>query len=261
MPVTGRPRTYAPDRPATAAERQARWRQAQLSPDRLQHRLKALVPDDCCRTFGSCTLYCCPCELLYPLLPRASAILTDPPYDANYDVTRTRRRPSHWDHNFVGHDQPFDPRPWLKFAEVILMGADHYRQGLPPRDGWILWDKIVNTTPADFAVGEWIWTSLDIDPQVYCHLWRGGMRQGEANMARMRHKPHPAYKAPELMQLLVRLLSPARTIVDPYMGSGPSMVACLREGRSGIGIEVDCGYFAKACAKMEKELQQLPLFA
>jgi hypothetical protein len=232
-----------------------------MRPARLQQRLAALVPDDCCRTFGTCALYCCPCEVLSPLLPRTMAVVTDPPYDAGYDATKTRRRPSPWAENFVGHDQPFDPRPWLPFAEVILMGADRYRQGLPPRGGWILWDKIVNTTPADFAVGEWTWTSLDIDPQVYCHLWRGGMRQGEANMARMRHKPHPAYKPPELMQLLVRLIPPGRTIVDPYMGSGTTMVACLREGRAGIGIEIDRGHFETACKHLQKEVEKLGLFA
>src|SRR5215831_5931432 len=99
MPVTGRPRAYHPDRPATGAERQARLRRAQESPDRLRKRLAALVPADCCRTFGRCTLFCCPCELLYPLLPRTLAVVSDPPYKvgkAGYDHTRDRRNPSQW---------------------------------------------------------------------------------------------------------------------------------------------------------------------
>src|SRR5262245_52521362 len=128
-----RPRLHA-----TNADRQRAYR--------LQKRLAALAPDAVCRTFGACTLYCSPWEPLYSLLPRTAAVITDPPYDAGYDVTRARRRPSQWDRNFAGHDQEFDPTPWLRFSKVILFGADHYRGQLPRSHGWILWDKIVNTT-------------------------------------------------------------------------------------------------------------------
>jgi DNA modification methylase len=144
---------------------------------------------------------------------------------------------------------------------VILFGADRYRRRLPRSDGWILWDKTVNTAPADFAVGEWIWTNLDIAPQVFSQLWRGGMRAGEANMARLRHKYHPAQKAPELMQHLVRLITPGLTVIDPYMGSGSTLVACVREGYPCIGIEMDAHYFQIACTRVEEALQQLTLFA
>jgi len=109
---------------------------------RLQKRLTALAPDAVCRTFGACTLYCSAWELLYPLLPRQAAVVTDPPYAAGYDVTRARRRPSTWHRNFVGHDQDFDPTPWLRFPEVILFGADHYRDRLPRGGSWICWDKL-----------------------------------------------------------------------------------------------------------------------
>src|SRR5262245_60117422 len=71
-------------------------------------RLAALAPDAVCRTFGSCTLYCSTWELLYPLLPRDAAVVTDPPYQVNYDYTKTRRRRSHWDRNYAGLDQDLD---------------------------------------------------------------------------------------------------------------------------------------------------------
>jgi hypothetical protein len=69
MPVIGRPRDYHGDRPATSAERQARWRQAQLSPAHLQQRLAALAPDARCRTFGACTLFCCDWKDVAALFP------------------------------------------------------------------------------------------------------------------------------------------------------------------------------------------------
>src|SRR5262252_2222238 len=224
---------------ATNADRQRAYR--------LQKRLTVLAPDAVCRTFGPCTLYCSRWESLYALLPRTAAVVTDPPYDAGYDVTKPRRRPSHWDRNFVGHDQAFDPTPWLRFPEVILFGADHYRDRLPRGGSWICWDKLAGTPPADFAPGEWAWTSRDVPPQFCPHLWRGGQRAGEANIARLRHKLHPAMKPPELMQRCVQLITPGRVIIDPFMGSGMTLVACLREGYPCIGIEIDPGYFQIAC--------------
>jgi hypothetical protein len=47
---------------------------------RHNQKLKRLAPDAVCRTIGPCTLYCSPCELIYDLLPRHAAIVTDPPY-------------------------------------------------------------------------------------------------------------------------------------------------------------------------------------
>jgi site-specific DNA-methyltransferase (adenine-specific)/modification methylase len=228
---------------------------------RLRRRRKTEAPDAVCRTLGPCTLYCSPWEPLYALLPRRAAVVTDPPYDAGYDVTKTRRRPSAWDRNFAGYDQAFDPTPWLRFPEVILFGADHYRERLPRSGSWICWDKLAGTTPADFAPGEWAWTSRDIAPQFIPHLWRGGQRAGEENTSRLQHKYHPAQKPVSVMRRCVQLITPGLVIIDPFMGSGSTLVACVREGYSCIGIEMDERYFQIACTRVEHELQQLALFA
>jgi site-specific DNA-methyltransferase (adenine-specific)/modification methylase len=171
------------------------------------------------------------------------------------DVTRTRRRPSQWDRNFVGYDEDFDPSPWLRFPEVILFGADHYRGRLPRGGSWICWDKLAGTTPADFAPGEWAWTSLDMAPLFVPHLWRGGMRAGEENVSRLQHKYHPAQKPEAVMQQCVRLITPGVVIVDPFMGSGSTLVACVHEGRPCIGIELDEHAFQIACSRVEAALQ------
>src|SRR5215831_9307439 len=105
MAMIGRPRTYYADRPATSAERQARLR---------QRSAPAVPPGVVCRHLGPhCTVYCSDWHAVAALLSRQAAIVSDPPYNAGYDVTTTRRRPSQWDRNFVGHDQDFDPTPWL----------------------------------------------------------------------------------------------------------------------------------------------------
>jgi hypothetical protein len=161
----------------------------------------------------------------------------------------------------VGFDQAFDPTPWLQFPEVIVLGADHYRDRLPRRGSWLCWDKLAGSPPADFAPAEWAWTNLDIPPQFVPHLWRGGMRAGRANMSRRRHKLHPAEKPVEVLQRCVQLITPGLTIIDPFMGAGSTLVACVLEGYPCIGIEMEAHYFHIACQQVEDELQQLGLFA
>jgi site-specific DNA-methyltransferase (adenine-specific)/modification methylase len=191
-------------------------------------------------------------------------VVSDPPYaavPAGYDATKTRRNPSHWERNFTGYDQDFDPTPWLRFPEVILFGADHYRDSLPRGGSWICWDKLAGTTPADFAPGEWAWTNLDTPPQFYPHLWRGGMRAGEENISRLRQKHNPNQKPVSVMQRCVRLITPGRIIIDPFMGSGSTLVACVREGYPCIGIEMEERDFEIACRRIADELQQPALSA
>src|SRR5262252_5757866 len=120
MAVTGRPRTYYGDRPATPAERQARWRERHAA-------VATVVPGVPCRQFGPhCTVYCADWHDVAALFPRQAAIVTDPSYrvgKGGFDYTKARRRPSQWDQNYVGLDQDFDPTPWLGYPEVILFGA------------------------------------------------------------------------------------------------------------------------------------------
>jgi site-specific DNA-methyltransferase (adenine-specific) len=49
------------------------------------------------------------------------------------------------------------------------------------------------------------------------------------------------------------------TVLDPFMGSGTTGIACIRTGRKFIGIEIDPGYFQIACDRIRRELQQTTL--
>ena len=50
------------------------------------------------------------------------------------------------------------------------------------------------------------------------------------------------------------------TILDPYMGSGTTGVACARLGRRFIGIEIEEKYFEIACRRIEDAQRQGRLF-
>jgi site-specific DNA-methyltransferase (adenine-specific) len=54
--------------------------------------------------------------------------------------------------------------------------------------------------------------------------------------------------------------SPSETILDPFMGSGTTLVACAKLGRKGVGIELDPDYFEIACKRVEEAYRQPDLF-
>jgi len=66
-------------------------------------------------------------------------------------------------------------------------------------------------------------------------------------------KLHPAQKPVQLLQFLVQQTT-APVVIDPYMGSGTTLAACVRLGRPCIGIELDPAYFAVACERLQQEV-------
>jgi len=50
------------------------------------------------------------------------------------------------------------------------------------------------------------------------------------------------------------------TVLDPYMGSGTTGLACLAAGRRFIGIELDPRHFATACHRLDLAQRQGQLF-
>jgi site-specific DNA-methyltransferase (adenine-specific) len=61
-------------------------------------------------------------------------------------------------------------------------------------------------------------------------------------------------------RLLKRVTRDGEKILDPFMGSGTTLVACQRLGRQGTGIEIDPGYFQTACERVHKAWQEPDLF-
>lgn len=56
------------------------------------------------------------------------------------------------------------------------------------------------------------------------------------------------------MARLIEKLPDAKTILDPFMGSGTTAIACIRTGRNFIGIEIDEGYFNIAVERCKREI-------
>ena len=73
-------------------------------------------------------------------------------------------------------------------------------------------------------------------------------------------KEHPTQKPTAIMEWCLGFVPNAQTILNPFMGSGTTGVACARLGRRFIGIEIEPRYFDIACRRIEDAYKQADLF-
>ena len=220
---------------------------------------------------GGATLFLGDALKLASKLPKVGAIVTDPPYGNNYQVNKKRTRASSLDWKALHPDRQtetvwsdisdatkFDPRGWSYFDEIIMWGANHYSEHLPSASCWLVWDKKCDGTPDDFSDCELAYTNLKGPVRKFAHLWRGLVRAGKENISNG-PKVHPWQKPEALMTWCVNMTN-SDTILDPYMGSGTTGVACANLGRKFIGIEIEKKYYDIACDRIEAAYAQGRLF-
>jgi DNA modification methylase len=128
----------------------------------------------------------------------------------------------------------------------IIWGWQYFCQWLNPTNCELIWDK--QNGPLFFADCETAWTDLTITTKIFRLCWLG------AHARRIEPAYHPTQKPVALMEWCLAFLPDATTILDPFMGSGTTGVACVRTGRKFIGIELDPGYFAIAVKRIQTEL-------
>jgi DNA modification methylase len=207
---------------------------------------------------GECTLYLGDCREILPLLPKVDAVVTDPPYGIGEAAGKNASRGSlatpkdygfsSWDDE-PAHDAVAMARGVARWS--IIFGGNYY--ALPPTSCWLVWDKL-NT--GDFADCELAWTNLPKAVRRIRFLWNGCMRR-ERDIER----EHPTQKPVDVIKWCIEHLpEPNRTILDPFMGSGTTGVACVKLGRKFIGIEREPKYFDIACRRIEEAYKQPDMF-
>lgn len=198
------------------------------------------------------------CLQIMPLLGRVDAVVTDPPYGIGYVHSGGGGRLARSTVTLkpvIGDDAPFDPSPWIG-QPAILWGGNHFADKLPATQSWLTWDKRCADYSNDQADCEMAWTNLGFPARMFRHVWNGMLRGSESKVARV----HPTQKPVVLMEWCLGFLPAAKTILDPFMGSGTTLVACQKLGRHGIGIELDPDYFEIACRRVEEAARQPDLF-
>jgi len=179
-------------------------------------------------------------------------LLTDPPYGINAaakgtigtskNANVTEYIASTWDAQTA--DEP------LAFARTlcrhqIIFGGNYYH--LPPSSCWLVWDK---DNTGDFADCELAWTNLKKAVRKLTYRWNGMLQQpGRPKEKRQ----HPTQKPePVMVWALGHAPQDVRTVLDPFMGSGTTLVAAKRLGKTATGIELNEAY----CEIAAKRLSQ-----
>jgi len=209
---------------------------------------------------GDCVLYLGDCMDVMPTLGKVDAVVTDPPYGIGYVHSggggKLAKSCSFGGVKIHGDDKTFDPVPFLNFDKVVLFGANHFADKLPPSSGWLIWDKRDGICSNDQADCEIAWTNLKFPARLIRHLWNGMLKDSERGISRV----HPTQKPIAVMEWVIKQVGLPETILDPFMGSGTTGVACVKLGRKFIGIELDETYFDIACKRIEEAYKQPDMF-
>lgn len=201
-------------------------------------------------------IYCGDCLPIIPHLSGIDCVVTDPPNGMNATTANMNRgnancrwalptAKSAWptSGNDWDNEAPkvVEQLPEIFAGDIIVWGGQFFR--LPLNRCWLVWNKIIRNFQS--SVCELAWTNLNspVDAFDYSH----GQLAHEG-------KQHPTQKPEPLMKWCVAKVS-GSTILDPFMGSGTTGVACMKLGRKFIGIEISEAY-CKIAAKRIAEASE-----
>lgn len=209
---------------------------------------------------GDAILYQGNCLDILPVLNNQNidTLITDPPYGINYKSPKGNGLYKRGDYPIIdGDEKEFDPSPFLNFKEVVMFGANHFSHKLPASRCWLIWDKRDGLNSNNNSDCEIVWKKTGGSARLIHHRWNGMIKASEKDQKRV----HPTQKPIAVMQWIIKQCNNPRVILDPFMGSGTTGVACINLGLKFIGIEINEKYFDIACERIEKYQQQLKLIA
>jgi len=199
------------------------------------------------------------------LLPDKSIdlILTDPPYGINignaikpYGIvsspsTRRRREQLDWDKTRPTKDIFIEMFRISK--HTIVFGGNYFIDYLYPTNCYIVWDKRGNLPEGPFMDMELAWTNFTKKAKKYLCVNHGFIRDSKEAIGL-----HPTQKPMKLIKEIINDFS-AETdlILDPFLGSGTTAIACADLGRRFIGIEISEKYCEIARQRLRNRTQNL----
>lgn len=208
---------------------------------------------------GSVTIYHGDCAEILPTLPTCALVLTDPPYGLrawNTSGGQSLREDE------AEHVEKWDQLPSadlmrlvVNAGKVAIVWGGNYLCGLLGLfPGALVWNKM--RRGMHFADGEIAWTNLPGTTRIFDKEIVGNWRaEGETALSGREPRLHPTQKPIELMQWCIqRSRIKTGVVLDPFMGSGSTLVAARNLGFESIGIEKEERYCEAAAARLSQEL-------
>lgn len=209
-----------------------------------------------CEQIGDATLYRADCREVLPVLERIDSVVTDPPYGMSYQSGYRKLR-----HDPIEGDGDAE---LLKYAFGIPASHSRYVfcrwTDIPYADqprSVIVWEKNC-CGMGDLEHEHGRTTEVALFWPGESHKWPYKRPWDVVRHARVPSDIHPTAKPVSLMEEFVSWT--AGVVVDPFMGSGTTGVACANLRREFIGIETNQKYFDIACQRIDAVNRQERLF-
>lgn len=204
---------------------------------------------------GDATLYLGDCRDILPTLGPVDAVVTDPPYGIGFAAQPTRyQRANGMERRAWDNSRPQDVVDEIvaNHERCIIWGGNYF--ALRPTRGWLIWTKTGNAP--SMADLEMAWTSMDMNSRRFEKSVSSASQEKD-----LKKGAHPSQKPVALMGWCLGFVPGHGAVLDPFMGTGTTGVACANVGRPFVGIEIDPGYFDIACRRIEVAYKQPRLFA
>lgn len=211
------------------------------------------------RKIGTATVYHGNCHAIIPSLPPATVLCTDPPYGIEDMVGGYSRSGA-----TIANDRTLDA-----MRDGV---AEIWSAAAPGAVGFIFYScrntpDVMRAIPARDYLGEIVWdkkapgmgAGIRYQHENVAVLVAPGGKLSGTTFSVIPHirqaKMHPHEKPVGVMRRLLEVAPPG-LVIDPFMGSGSTLIAAVQLGRECIGIEVDEKHFETACARLEREQEQ-----
>lgn len=172
-------------------------------------------------------------------------LVTDPPYGINAPkmTLGTGKKDFHrgkWDERTPNITE------LLPMAEqAIIWGGNYFADQLPVTNDWLCWHK--KNDGLSFSEFELAWTNLGTNCRIISHHWSGET------------KLHPTMKPVAVMTWCIDMTKPNSRILDPFGGSGSTLIAAHQTGRTAYLMELDPHYCDVICKRFQQTTGITPI--
>ncbi len=213
---------------------------------------------------GDATLYLADCMDVLPTLDRVDAVVTDPPFNVGKNYGESVCDLKEDKIYYLWLDSVIEQIQCLVGDRLVLFGmSTHWRY-------FAKYDFITPITYAKCGAGNINGKFLRCSSFVWCGtpikktptVWHDGRAISNEHGNMFRTLEHPGMTSRDATTRMLDYFSiPSEVVLDPFMGSGTTGVACANLGRKFIGIEIEEKYFDIACERITAAHAQGRLFA
>ena len=173
-------------------------------------------------------------------------VLTDPPYGMNLDtdyskMPSTKASGNKYYKPIIGDNIKFNYQvfSWIDCDEQVWFGANYYAKTIEDDGSWLVWDKRVEEKfDRMFGSGfELAWSKKKHKQKIYRYnntLFGGDIES--------RNKVHPTQKPTSLIVEILEDFKSGDVVLDLFLGSGSTLIACEQLNRQCYGMELDPKY-------------------